>query len=361
MAEELTKQEKRKARKKERRKEEDKKAKSWLREWGDALLWAAVAALIIRAFFFQAYRIPTPSMERTLLVGDFLIVSKISYGSRTPMVLSVPFTNIYLKGVTFPWVRLPGLDDVERYDIVVFNYPIDIAPISMKTSYVKRAIGLPGDEISIRESDLYVNGEPAEVFPGMQEHYVVTLQNQIRLNRSKVEAGGGIVVDRMEANQYLVNMTHDLAVDMRTWNEVVDISEFVLPRDFNEYARVEFNFASGFMNHDYLPTITVPYEGQEVTLTSENWHIYENIVERYENNTVEHDGDVFIINGERTNTYTIKQDYYFMMGDNRDNSQDSRYWGFVPETHVVGEVAFIYFSWDAEEMFPRFGRIFKTF
>ncbi len=360
MAEELTKRDKRKARK-QRRAEEDKKAKSWIREWGDALLWAAVAALIIRAFFFQAYRIPTPSMERTLMTGDFLIVSKISYGPRTPMVLSVPFTSIYLKGVTFPWVRLPGFSDVERYDVVVFNYPIDIAPISMKTNYVKRAVGLPGDTLSIRQSDLFVNGEPAKLFPGMQEHYVVEVENQIRLNPLKVEEAGGRIVNRLKAGSYLVNMTHALAVEMRTWNNIADITEFVLPQDFNEYARVEFNFSSGFMNHDWLPPIVVPFEGQEVTLTAENWHIYENIVERYENNSVRHEGDVFYINGERTNTYTIKQDYFFMMGDNRDNSEDSRYWGFVPETHIVGEVAFIYFSWDAEEMFPRFERIFQTF
>lgn len=360
MAEELTKEERRKERRK-RRREEDKKAKNWLREWGDAILWAAVAALIIRAFFFQAYRIPTPSMEKTLLVGDFLIVSKINYGPRTPMVLSIPFTNIYLKGVTFPWARLPGISQVERYDIVVFNYPIDIAPISMKTNYVKRAIGLPGDTLTIRKSDLFINGQPAKHFPGIQEHFVVTTKPQVRLNQAKVEAAGGMVLKRLAEGEYLVNLTHPLAADMRSWNEVANVTEFVLPRDFNEYARANFDFSKGFMNHDYLPPIVVPYEGQTVTLTSENWHIYKTIIQRYENNSVKHEGDSFTINGEKTNTYTVKQDYYFMMGDNRDNSEDSRFWGFVPETHIVGEVALIYFSWDAEEMFPRFGRIFKTY
>lgn len=360
MANKNSKKEERKARK-ERRKKENKEAKSWLREWGDAILWAAVAALIIRAFFFQAYRIPTPSMENTLLVGDFLIVSKINYGPRTPMVLSIPFTQVYLKGVTFPWTRLPGISEVERYDIVVFNYPVDIAPISMKTNYVKRAVGLPGDTISIKRSDLYINGSQAKFFDTMQEHYAITTKPNIRLNRAKIETKGGMVLKRLKNNKYLVNVTSTLAQTISTWNEVADVSEFVLPKDFDEFARVDFTFASGFINHDYLPPIVVPYEGQKITLTSKNWHIYKTIIERYEENEVKHQGDTFIINGEKTNTYTIKQDYYFMMGDNRDNSQDSRYWGFVPQTHLVGEVAFVYFSWDAEDMFPRFGRIFKTF
>lgn len=360
MAEELTKEEKRKKRR-ERRTEEDKKAKSWLREWADAILWAAVAALIIRAFFFQAYRIPTPSMEKTLLVGDFLIVSKISYGSRTPMVLSIPFTQVYLKGVTFPWARLPGLSNVERYDIVVFNYPIDIAPISMKTNYVKRAIGLPGDTISIKASDLFINGKAAKYFSGIQEHFIATTKPSVRLNQAKVHAAGGRVLRRLTNNKYLVNLTHALAADMKAWNEIENISEFSLPADYNEYARVNFTFSNGFMNHDYLPPIVIPYEGQTVTLTAKNWHIYKTLIERYEHNTVTHNGDTFTINGQKTSTYTIKQDYYFMMGDNRDNSEDSRYWGFVPQTHIIGEVGMIYFSWDAEEMFPRFGRIFKIY
>ncbi len=355
-----SKSEERKARK-HRRQNEDNKAKSWIREWADALLWAAVAALIIRAFFFQAYRIPTPSMEKTLLTGDFLIVSKVNYGPRTPMVLAIPFTSIYLKGVTLPWVRLPGLSEVERNDIVVFNYPIDIAPISMKTSYVKRSVGIPGDTLAIRDSDLFVNGNPAKEFPGVQENYVVTLQNQIRLSRAKVNAGGGQVVDQLSQSQYLINMTSELAQEMLSWNEVAEITEYVLPDDFNEYARVDFNFSRGFMNHDHLPPIVVPFDGQVVTITDDNWHIYQNIVTRYEGNNVERTGETFEINGVETNEYTIKQDYYFMMGDNRDNSQDSRYWGFVPQTHIVGNVSFIYFSWDAEEMFPRFGRIFNTF
>lgn len=348
----------RREQRRKRRRDEDKKAKGWIREWGDALLFAAIAALIIRTFFFEAYRIPTPSMENTLLTGDFLVVSKINYGPRTPMVLSVPFTNINFNAITFPWTRLPGISEIERNDIVVFNYPIDIAPIAAKTSYVKRCVGFPGDSLAIRDKRLFVNGEPAPIFPGLQKNYIVTVQDRVRLSTSKVEANGGHLVSRVGGqNQYRINMTDDLAEEMKSWPEITSVELYVLPEDFDEYARADFSFSSGFNNHDHLPQITVPYEGQQVTLTSENWHIYENIITRYERNTVERNGGNFVINGEQTNSYTIKQDYYFMMGDNRDNSEDSRFWGFVPRDHIVGEASLIYFSWNSERTLPRFGRI----
>lgn len=342
---------------KKRRQAEDKQAKGWIREWADALLFAVIAALIIRTFFFEAYRIPTPSMENTLLTGDFLVVSKINYGPRTPMVLGIPFTNINLNGLTLPWTRLPGLDDVERNDIVVFNYPIDIAPIAAKTSYVKRCVGLPGDSLAIRDKQLYVNGEEAKQFPTLEQNYRVQVQDRVRLSRSKVDASGGQVVEAIDNNSFIVNMPSSLADSMANWSEVTDVSPFVLPDGFNEYSRADFSFSSGFTNHHHLPSIVVPYKGQKVTLTPENWHIYENIVTRYERNSVQRNGDQFTINGEQTNQYTIKKNYYFMMGDNRDNSEDSRFWGFVPHDHIVGEASLIYFSWDSERMLPRFDRI----
>lgn len=348
----------RREQRRKRRRDEDKQAKSWLREWGDALLFAAIAALIIRTFFFEAYRIPTPSMENTLLTGDFLVVSKINYGPRTPMVLGVPFTNITFNALTIPWTRLPGISEIERYDIVVFNYPIDIAPIAAKTSYVKRCVGLPGDTLAIRNKKLYVNGEQAPTFEGVQKHYIVSVQDRVRLSASKVEASGGHLISRVGGqNQYRINMTKDLAQEMESWPEVTSVELYVLPPRINEFNRTDFSFSQGFSNHDQLPRITVPFTGQKVTLTPENWHIYENIITRYEQNTVERNGKNFVINGEQTNQYTIQQDYYFMMGDNRDNSEDSRFWGFVPRSHIVGEASLIYFSWDGERNLPRFGRI----
>lgn len=335
----------------------NKKAKSWAKEWLDAIVFAAIAALIIRAFFFEAYRIPTPSMEQTLMTGDFLVVSKIAYGPRTPMSVCVPFTSLCVPGFSLPWFRVPGYDDVDRNDIVVFNYPIDIAVTSQKTNYIKRCVGLPGDNLSIDDKILYVNGEQARQFSTYQRHHLVKIKENVRLNPNKIQTAGGEIVTAQGSNSYIINMTADLAQTIENWSEVESVSYYVLPDDFKEYTRSRFSFARGFTNHDHLPDITVPKAGQTVQLTSDNWHMYRDIVVRHENNQVEKNEDEFIINGTSTNSYTFKQDYYFMMGDNRDNSEDSRFWGFVPQTHIVGKAGIIYFSWDGEKFMPRFNRI----
>ncbi|MCW9708664.1 signal peptidase I [Fodinibius salsisoli] len=358
MANQLTKEERQKRRNR-RKHNQNEKAKSWLREWADALLFAAVAALIIRTFFFEAYRIPTPSMEKTLMTGDFLIVSKMNYGPRTPMVLGIPFTNIYLPGLVLPWTRIPGFEDIERNDIVVFNYPIDITPIAAKTNYIKRAVGMPGDTLSIDDKQLFVNGNQAQPFPGIQQIYNVQVRDRVRLSAAKVEAAGGTLYQSQNGSSgtYRIEMSKQVAETVQGWPEVTNVSPFVLPDGFNEYDRRGFSFSSGFNNHHHLPSTVVPSKGQTVRLTPENYHVYENIIARYEGNSVQRNGEQFVINGEQTNEYTIQQDYYFMMGDNRDNSEDSRFWGFVPQSHVVGKAGMIYFSWDSERWLPRFNRL----
>ena len=348
---------KRKGRTDHKRKAEETQAKHWAREWFDALLWAAVAAILLRTFFFGTYRIPTPSMEKTLLTGDFLIVSKLSYGPRTPMTLSVPFTDIYMPGVNLPWVRLPGFTEIERNDIVVFNYPIDIDPISVRTNYIKRAVGMPGDTLEIDDKVLYVNGETAEDIETLMFNHRVQVRDRIRLSPTKIREAGAELVQSGNG-VYVVNMTEEIADGMREWPEVTDVSKFVLPEDYQGFQQGRFTFSRGFTNHDQMREFVVPTAGMQVELTDENWHIYQNIVERYEANSVTKNGNNFVINGEQTNLYTIQQDYYFVMGDNRDNSEDSRYWGFVPDDHIIGKASIIYFSWDGEDWLPRFGRIF---
>jgi signal peptidase I len=337
---------------------EDVKAKHWAREWLDALVWAAIAAIILRTFFFGAYRIPTPSMEKTLLTGDFLIVTKLAYGPRTPMTLSVPFTDIYMPGVNLPWFRIPGYSEIKRDDIVVFNYPIDIAPISTKTNYIKRAVGMPGDQLEIDNKLLYVNGSLAEDFETLMYNYRVQSRERVRLSPTKVREAGGSVLQSNNSN-YIINMTPELAEEMMGWSEIDRVELFVLPEQQDIFSRRGFNFSRGFNNHDHMAEFTVPYSGQEVELTRENWHIYQDILERYERNSIQREGDQFVINGEETNLYTIQKDYYFMMGDNRDDSEDSRYWGFVPDDHVIGKAGMIYFSWDGERWLPRVGRMFN--
>jgi len=337
--------------------EADKKAKHWAREWLDALIWAAVAALILRTFFFGAYRIPTPSMEKTLLTGDFLLVSKMAYGARSPMTLSVPFTDIYMPGVNIPWFRIPGLEDIDRNEIVVFNYPIDVAPISAKTNYIKRLVGMPGDRLEIRDKILYVNGEQSEQFETLMHHYRVQVRDRVRLSRAKVREAGAQFVQSGNGSVHIINMTEEVAGQMAGWSEIEDVELFVLPDNFNEFSRRGFNFSKGFVNHDQMPEIIIPYEGQEITLTNNNWHLYQDIIERYERNSVQKTDNTFFINGEETNRYVIRKNYYFMMGDNRDDSEDSRFWGFVPDDHIVGKASIIYFSWDHERFAPRLGRL----
>jgi signal peptidase I len=248
---------------------------------------------------------------------------------------------------------------VHRNDVVVFNYPIDIAPISGKTNYVKRCVGMPGDTLKITDSRLYLNGHKAKIYPALQQqHFKVTVKNNMRLSTAKVKELGGKIFRKIEPNIYIINMTYAEADSMKTWANIESVSINVLPKSVNEYQQAGFNFSKGWANPDHMPQIVVPYKGEQVTLTSQNWHLYKNIVRRYEDNTVRRNGDNFIINGEQTNTYTIKQNYYFMMGDNRDNSEDSRFWGFVPQTHIIGKPVMVYFSWNYNRMLPRFGRIF---
>lgn len=341
-----------------RSEKEDLKAKHWAREWFDALIFAAIAAIILRMFFFGAYRIPTPSMEQTLMTGDFLLVSKLSYGARMPLTVALPFTDIYVPGIDLSYYRLPGFSEVERNDIIVFNYPIDTGPVSAKTNYIKRAVGMPGDEIEIRDKVLHVNGEREEAFPTFMQHYRVTARERIRISPGRVRALGGRIV-QSGSNQYIINMTDDAALEMESWNEIDRVEPLVLPADLDQMGRRNFNFSRGFLNHDHIPAFTVPYAGQTVELNEQNWHLYQDIVERYERNSVERDGETFVINGEPTREYTIRMDYFFTMGDNRDDSEDSRYWGFVPENHLIGRASVIYFSWDGERWSPRFGRIFN--
>ncbi|MCH8524437.1 MAG: signal peptidase I [Balneolales bacterium] len=336
------------------------KAKAWAKSWLDAALWAFVVAIIIRTFFFEAYRIPTPSMEQTLLTGDFLIVSKMNYGPRTPMTIGVPFTSIHVPGVTLPWFRIPGFQNIKRNDIVVFNYPVDAVPISQRTNYIKRAVGMPGDELEIREKVLYINGEPAEYRDTYEQLYTVTMRERLRLSESKVRLAGGSLLGSETPGSFVVNMSPPVRREVETWPEVESIEPRMRPASAQDYVRNNFTFRRGMSgNQDHLPAFVIPYKGMELALDTETWPIYRDVVERHEGNTVQITDDGFLINGELTTNYIIQKDYYFMMGDNRDNSEDSRHWGFVPDNHVIGKPAILYFSWDHDRNLPRFNRLFS--
>lgn len=336
------------------------KAKQWAKEWIDALIFAGITALIIRQFIFGAFRIPTPSMEKSLLVGDFLIVSKINYGPRTPMSVAFPFTSWHIPNFTLPWFRIPGFDEIKRNDVIVFNYPIENKVISQKEHYIKRLVGMPGDTLELKSKKLFVNGELAYFKETNQFEYEVFVSERMRLSPTRVSEAGGQLL-RMQSNtSYIINMTETVSEVIGKWAGVDSVKPFVLPESYREPARNQFIFASGVEgNRDHFPAFVVPFKGQKVFLTEQNWTYYYDIIARYEGNDFRRSGDRFVINGKSTNEYIIQQDYYFAMGDNRDNSLDSRYWGFVPNDHMVGEAFIVYLSIDHETFLPRLSRTFS--
>lgn len=351
--------------------QEELQAKSWLREWIDALVFAFIAAAILRSLIFGSYKIPTGSMEQDLLIGDFLIVSNLTYGARTPMAVCVPFTQWCLPGIKIPSTRLPGFRDIERNDIIVFNVPWEVKPISQKTNYIKRAVAIAGDTLEIDDKVVYVNGEQEEFHKGVQKNYELYLRSGVRLNQAKLIADGAGTVDSRvyseplsnTENVYRVNLTDDAYQRISNWAEVdslkllyFDDSRFINYSAVRQGYRLSSgNFSRAFEDQDHLPEIVIPFEGQVIELTPQNWFIYKDLIERYERNTVTQNGNQFIINGEETNQYTVKQDYYFAMGDNRDSSEDSRFWGFVPKDHIIGKAFVVWMSLDG--MIPRFSRI----
>ncbi|WP_051141385.1 signal peptidase I [Salisaeta longa] len=330
-----------------------------LRQWAEAFIFAAVVVLIVRTLFFDLYRIPTPSMEKNLLVGDYLFVSKVHYGTRLPMTLGIPFTSIYWPGMELPAVRLPGFSRVERGDAIVFNWPASEKPIDRKMHYIKRVIGLPGESISVRDKVVHINGNPLPLGRGMQQFWRVTKNDaSYRLPLQRLESIGIETIRPTQSARTVRMLATPQAIEtVRSWPWVANVEPFIL-RNSN-YSALMYPAGRGYTPDNYGP-IHIPQKGETITLTDKNWPVYRPVIVRYEGHAARQMSDsTFAIDGEQTTTYTFAQNYYFAMGDNRDNSEDSRFWGFVPMNHVVGEALFTYFSWDAEAFTPRFGRIFN--
>lgn len=343
------------------------KKKSAVREWFDSILFAVVAATLIRWLFFEAFTIPTPSMENSLLVGDFLFVSKLHYGTRTPKTpLQVPLThqtiwgtNIpsYTDAVQLPQYRLPGFSEVKRGDVVVFNYPPELQhPVDLKTNYIKRCMGLPGDKLEVRDLQVYANGTAVENPVRMENEYFVATTTAV--NESKVFKENGISEynaytetfnDTIPGNDqmgYLVYTTVEIAGKLKTYDFVKNITLVKSSKDISE-PMLYPNSRLFKWNRDNYGPITVPKEGMTVQLTPENVALYGPVIKNYEGNEdVVLDDNSVKVAGAAITSYTFKQDYFFMMGDNRHNSADSRYWGFVPMDHIVGKAVFVWMSID---------------
>jgi signal peptidase I len=384
--------------------------KSKTREWIDAGIFAVVAATLIRTFFFEAYVIPTGSMEKTLLTNDYLFVSKFAYGPRLPMTpLAIPFVHntlpvlggkSYLEWISVPYIRwFPR--PIERGDDVVFNFPIgdtvidlpayqsqrpyyDVCrelgqgnidsgrqlvlldpdqyplvtrPVDKEENFIKRCVALPGDTLRISNQVVYIDDSAQTLPPESETWYTVKTRGQ-PLDPAVLGEEYGVDMSRGEqfrttgaANVYGMLLTRRDFEKMRA----AGMAEHIDPELDSTWPVFPYSPACPWTQDNYGP-VFVPRKGSTVMLTPENYALYERLIRVYEgNNLVRRSGTIFL-NGQRVDRYTFKMDYYWMMGDNRHESMDSRFWGFVPEDHIVGRADLIWMSWDQG---IRWGRLFR--
>ncbi len=403
-----------------------KHKKSPAREWIDAAVFAIVAATLIRTFVFEAYTIPTGSMEKTLLINDFLFVSKLSYGPRLPNTpLAVPFVHhtvpgigskSYSETIKIPYTRWFA-SPIKRNDVVVFNFPagdtltqeldskdpyydilrreeqqiynqlkaqikddnqlreisysrardnvwnsytIKTRPVDKRENYIKRCVGIAGDVIEIKDDVVYINGKQEPPPPHSQLHYIVTVNNaaldpDVMKEEYNLDYDKGDYAETGKPNEYEIALTA-VAKDKMLKNGFA--KSIVLHYGYNAGGGEVYPYDTIHKwTRDKFGPVQIPAKGVPITLTAENISIYERAIRVYENNKVDVRNGKIYINDKEANQYSFKMNYYWMMGDNRQDSQDSRYWGFVPEDHIVGEAWLIWMSWDTG---IRWKRMFNT-
>ena len=406
------------------------KPRSELGEWVSSIAFAIIAATLVHTYFMQPFTIPTSSLEKSLLVGDYLFVSKFHYGARVPSTViaapmvhdSIPFTGIasYLKSPQLPYTRLPGLQQIKNNDIVCFNWPADTLatmwgdhsgkftykPVDKKTNYVKRSVGIAGDSLEIKDGYVYINGQKNKLpyRAKIQFYYTYEAKSTIDINNfpkflinkdrtnvykilneywnnpkiqeafeksadlSKIdsdslytEVAGRIsqgLASRLKmtnvANKININLTEEEFTQLKKLPSTVSLKKVNYRTDVGIFPHIKENQWS----QDNMGPIYIPKAGATVKIDVKSLPYYEQIIKNYENNDLQIVGDNIFINGEKADSYTFKQDYYWMMGDNRHNSLDARYYGYTPFDHVLGKPVMIWFSWDANA--PTMGAKIKS-
>lgn len=352
--------------------------------WTNAILFAVVAATVVHTYFMRPYTIPTSSLEKSLLVGDFLFVSKFHYGARVPMTPialpmvhdSIPLTGfgsyIKNKNLSLPYTRIPGFQKIKRNDIVVFNWPADTLkwmwndnsgkftykPIDKKTNYVKRCVAIAGDTFEIRDGDIYINGELSKMPDRCKPQYFY----KVKAKENKYQALMRTYKIKEASNgpngTALFNLDEDTYNRIKNNPDVISIEKQIAKK--GKYDSKIFPHDSQYnWNIDNFGPLYMPKKGATVELNEQTIPFYREVLKHYEGISFLENGNEYFVNGQRVTNYTFKQDYYWMMGDNRQNSLDARVWGFTPFDHVVGKPVFIWMSFDGIKN-PRWERFFTT-
>ncbi|MHA7058004.1 signal peptidase I [Aquimarina sp. M1] len=365
-------------------------------EWISSILFAVVAATLVHTYFMQPYTIPTGSLERTLLVGDFLFVSKFHYGARTPMTaISFPMvhdtipvvkTKSYNSDIQYPYFRLPGFQNIKRNDIVVFSWPVDTVrffrdpsgihvykPIDKKSNYVKRCVGIPGDSLTVVDGYVYINGKQTE----LPDRAQLQFSYEGRTKGKSFNPDNLYKRYKIKSNEFAYNnelfqlggLTNEAAAKFKNHPNVASLERSILSPSIKEPGIFPNNGKVNW-NRDNFGAIYIPEAGKTVKMDLKSFSLYRRIIEVYEgsemgiDNKLTVNGTQVLLNGNPIDSYTFKQNYYWMMGDNRHNSEDSRAWGYVPANHIVGKPVFIWMSWDsnAKGLFNkiRWERLFTT-
>ena len=387
-------------------------------EWISSMTFAIVAATIVHTYFIQPFIIPTGSLEKSLLIGDFLFVSKFHYGARLPTTpIAMPMvhdtipllkTRSYLKKPQIPFFRIPGFQKIKRNDIVVFNWPADTVrqffvkekgvkkPIDKKSNYVKRCVGIPGDTLQINGGNILINNKKSTMPEWAKIQFTYNVYKKSGVSSKKLKEFGindftrkfkinnitqnslnkliphimgtqgnsinnfsvitgpkglpfkliselGLNVKELIGRSKIINATINEVNNLKKTNDFDSVVRNIIKtKTYNESYfpnRITFNW-----NQDNFGPVVIPKKGNRVKLENKTYPLYKKIIEEYENNKVIRKSNSFIINDEKVDYYYFKQNYYWMMGDNRHKSEDSRYWGFVPEDHIMGKPIFIWMS-----------------